>query len=261
MSTPPDPRGDPRRRRRRALLARSRGASIPKPLLSRSSAGADAARRTLARPRASQGRIALDGVRRGARAGRAPGESGLPASPRAGGARARNTAMAVGLAAQRDRRGGPGRPCWRAAGRPPHSRRARPSRSDHALARRAPRPGAGARHDGRRAHAARDRLRLHPGGRTRGKGAYPGSAPRCAASSRSPTWRDARRYLRTGRLSLERGHLRLALGDLLEEIERCAPELHRALAPLRRTGRRPRRREDALARPTGGRPRFPSTWP
>jgi mannose-1-phosphate guanylyltransferase/mannose-6-phosphate isomerase len=74
-------------------------------------------------------------------------------------------------------------------------------------------------------------------------GSYPGLC-RARRFVEKPDLARARRYLRKGGYLWNAGIFLFSASAILEEIERCAPELHRALAPLRRSGR-PRRR-DAL---------------
>jgi len=74
-------------------------------------------------------------------------------------------------------------------------------------------------------------------------GSYPGLR-RARRFVEKPDVARARRYLRQGGYLWNAGIFLFSVSAILEEIERCAPELHRALAPLRRTGRV--RRGDAL---------------
>ena len=74
--------------------------------------------------------------------------------------------------------------------------------------------------------------------------AYPGLR-RVRRFVEKPDAATARRFLRRGGYLWNAGIFVWSARAILEEIETCAPPLHRALAPLRRD---PRRRRDALVR-------------
>jgi mannose-1-phosphate guanylyltransferase/mannose-6-phosphate isomerase len=74
-------------------------------------------------------------------------------------------------------------------------------------------------------------------------GSYPGLR-RARRFVEKPDAARARRYLRQGGYLWNAGIFLFSVSAILEEIERSAPDLHYALAPLRRTGRASRR--DAL---------------
>jgi mannose-1-phosphate guanylyltransferase/mannose-6-phosphate isomerase len=54
-----------------------------------------------------------------------------------------------------------------------------------------------------------------------------------------PELKTARRYFKSGDYLWNAGVFVWSVGTILEEIEAFAPEIHRALSPLRKTGRRP----------------------